>query len=175
MQFQPIVEAMVSQQMRPGRLDPVIIRRRYTPTELVYDLQITPRMSIKSFRDLEVWQYSKALAIHVYRATEALDWPHRMEIGGQMRRSSVSTPSNIAEGFRQGSLRAYLHHVRIAAGSTAELETQAEIATDLQLWTVDYGREIAEMADRSGRMLTGLIASLDRRLQDDLATRGRSR
>jgi four helix bundle protein len=118
-------------------------------------------MSIKSFRDLEVWRLSMDLAKFVYTATATMPWPHRNEIGGQMRRAGVSTPSNIAEGFRQGSARAYARHVRVAGGSTAELETQAELATDMGLWVVDHGAEIRAMAERTGRMLTGLASALD--------------
>ena len=133
-------------------------------------------MPIKSFRDLDVWQYSMEMAKNVYVASDTLPWHHRNELGGQMRRASVSTPSNVAEGFRQGSLRAYLHHVRVAAGSTAELETPAEPATYLNVWTVACGAEIRALAERNGRMLTGLIGSLSQRLaQDEMITRRRSR
>ena len=118
-------------------------------------------MPIKSFRDLEVWQRSMQLTRCVYSATNSMAWPHRHEIGAQMRKAGVSTPSNIAEGFRQGALGAYLRHVRIAAGSTAELETQAEIATDMKLWVPDLGAEVRELAESSGQMLTALIKSLE--------------
>jgi four helix bundle protein len=80
-----------------------------------------------------------------------------------MRKAGVSTPSNIAEGFRQGALGAYLRHIRIAAGSTAELETQAELATDMKLWVPDLAAEVRELAESSGQMLTGLIRSLEER------------
>jgi len=123
-------------------------------------------MAITSYRDLDVWQYSMELAKRVYVASEMLPWPHRHELGRQMRRASMSAPSNVAEGFRQGSVRAYVHHVRIAAGSTAELETQVQLTTDLRLWTPDVGEEIGAMADRSGRMLTGLIRSLELRVKE---------
>lgn len=101
------------------------------------------------------------MARTVYRATEAMPWPHRFEIGAQMRKAAVSTPSNIAEGFRQGALGAYLRHVRIAAGSTAELETQSELTTDLKLWVPDSGAEVRHLAERTGQMLSALIRSLD--------------
>lgn len=103
------------------------------------------------------------LAQCVYRATAAMSLPHRHEIGAQMRKAGVSTPSNVAEGFRQGALGAYLRHVRIAAGSTAELETQAELADHLKLWRPDAGAEVRHLAERSGRMLTALIRSLEQR------------
>ena len=80
-----------------------------------------------------------------------------------MRRASVSAPSNLAEGFRQGSLRAYTRHVRIAAGSMAELETQAQLATDLSLWSQQDGAEVTELAVRTSQMLTALALSLEAR------------
>lgn len=125
------------------------------------------RMPITSFRDLEVWQCSMELAKCVYRATGTMPFPHRTEIGAQMRKAGVSTPSNVAEGFRQGALGAYLRHVRIAAGSTAELETQAELAADLGLWTPHAGAEVRHLAERSGQMLTGLIRALEQKADKD--------
>ena len=124
-------------------------------------------MPINSFRDLEVWQCSMELTRCVYRATGSMVWPHRHEIGAQMRKAAVSTPSNVAEGFSQGALGAYLRHVRIAAGSTAELETQAELATDMKLWVPDLAADVTRLAERSGQMLTGLIRSLEARADRD--------
>lgn len=92
-----------------------------------------------------------------------------------MRRAAVSTPSNIAEGFRQGTSRAYLRHVRVAAGSIAELETQAELATDLELWAPEYGIRIRELADRSGRMLTRLREALSASAKENSRPRPRRR
>jgi four helix bundle protein len=130
-------------------------------------------MTIHSFRDLEVWQCSMELSRCVYRATGTMVWPHRHEIGAQMRKAAVSTPSNVAEGFRQGALGAYLRHVRIAAGSTAELETQAQLATDLKLWVPDLAADVCHLAERSGQMLTGLIRSLEARADREGHTRHR--
>ena len=90
-----------------------------------------------------------------------------------MRKAGVSTPSNVAEGFRQGALGAYLRHVRIAAGSTAELETQAELAADLKLWRPDAGAEVRDLAERSGQMLTGLIRALEAKEDRDKSGRRR--
>lgn len=115
------------------------------------------------------------LARCVYRATTTLDWPHKGEIGSQMRRAAVSTPSNIAQGFRQGTSRAYLRHVRVAAGSIAELETQAELATDLELWAPEHGALIRELAERSGRMLTGLTKALSASVKANGRVRERQR
>ena len=103
------------------------------------------------------------LARRVYPATASMAWPHRQELGRQMRKAAVSVPSNIAEGFRQGADGAYLRHLKIAAGSTAELETQAQLATELRLWTDDAVRGIPELTERTARMLAALIRALDAR------------
>lgn len=86
---------------------------------------------IISYKNLIVWQKAKALTIAVYELTEQFP---RLEIYGltsQMRRSSVSIPSNIAEGRRRGSKKDFCQFLRIAYGSGAELETQVEIAKEL--------------------------------------------
>jgi four helix bundle protein len=130
--------------------------------DVVSTLQEAAHMSITSYRDLEVWRHSMELARRVYAGTELMAWRHRSEIGGQMRRACVSVPSNLAEGFRQGSVRAYLRHVRIAAGSIAELEAQVELATGMELWSAATGAELQAMTERAGRMLTGLAGALEK-------------
>ena len=78
----------------------------------------------------------------------------------QIRRSSVSIPSNIAEGSGYGLNRRYVHHLRIARGSEAELQTQLELAGRLKFATAKQIREINAKASEVGRMLNGLISSL---------------
>ena len=122
-------------------------------------------MPVTSYRDLEVWRLSMDLTRLVYRATSTMPWPHRSEIGSQMRRSAMSVPSNIAEGFRQGASRAYLRHLRIAAGSAAELETQAELASDLGLWPDDEGPGVRRLAERTSQMISALIKALQKQAE----------
>src|SRR3989344_3389802 len=85
-------------------------------------------MYIKSFKELTVWQRGVELAKEIYRATK--DFPSREVFGlqSQMCRAAVSIPSNIAEGHRRSTKKDFLHFLRIADGSTAELETQIIIA-----------------------------------------------
>lgn len=86
---------------------------------------------IISYKDLIVWQKAKALAIAVYELTEQFPKSEIYGLISQMRRCSVSIPSNIAEGRRRGSKKDFCQFVRIAYGSGAELETQIEIAKEL--------------------------------------------
>lgn len=114
------------------------------------------------------------LARRVYPATAAMAWPHRQELGGQMRKAAVSVPSNIAEGFRQGADGAFLRHLKIAAGSTAELETQAQLAIELRLWTDDAARGIPELTGRTAQMLAALIRAIDARKKARSTRSGRA-
>jgi four helix bundle protein len=106
-------------------------------------------MSLKSFRDLEVWQVAMQLVTEVYPLTMGFDHPHRFEIGGQMRDAVVSVPSNIAEGYTQRSRKVYLRHLNIAAGSVAELETQLEIVHRLSIGNVAAASQARARATES--------------------------
>jgi four helix bundle protein len=86
---------------------------------------------VRSYRDLQVWQRSKALAVEVYRITAAFPQRDQYGLADQMRRAAVSIPSNIAEGHIRRSSRVFARHIDIALGSAAELSTQIEIARDV--------------------------------------------
>ena len=117
---------------------------------------------IRSFKDLEVWNAAMDLVIVVYGLAAALPASERYELSAQVRRSSVSIPSNIAEGHaRRG--RAYRNHVLIALGSTAELETQLEVAVRLKFLTPADVQEAVDLMARVGQMLHGLARALRRR------------
>ena len=80
-------------------------------------------MEIKSYRDLRVWQAGMDLVVRVYRLTQGFPTHELYGLTSQMRRAAVSIPSNIAEGHTRESSKEYLHHLSIAQGSLAELET----------------------------------------------------
>jgi four helix bundle protein len=100
------------------------------------------------------------LAKQIYPLTMAFPHPHRFEIGGQMRDAVVSIPSNIAEGYRQRLRKVYVRHLRIAAGSNGELETQLELSQWLGIAEAAEAASAAEKCDRVGRMLNVLISRL---------------
>lgn len=84
-------------------------------------------MSLKSFKDLLVWQRSIELVTEIYRITKELPASEAYGLGSQMQRAAVSIPSNIAEGYKRKSRSEYLQFLRIAEASAAELETQVII------------------------------------------------
>lgn len=86
---------------------------------------------IHSYKDLIVWQRSIELVLSVYELTEKFPKEEIFGLTSQIRRATVSIPSNIAEGRFKGSKEYFLHHLRIAYASGAELETQIIIAKKL--------------------------------------------
>ena len=79
---------------------------------------------------------------------------------GEAPATGVSIPSNIAEGSGYGLNKRYVHHLRIARGSEAELQTQLELAGRLKFATAEQVRATNAKASEVGRMLNGLISSL---------------
>ena len=121
---------------------------------------------IKSYRDLIVWQDSLKLAIAVYRATNSFPKHELYGLVSQLRRCSVSVPSNIAEGHARTSTKDYLRHVSIALGSLAELETQLILSTELAYLGSSSLQELLNTCDVLGRQLRGLQHSLRKRLEN---------
>jgi four helix bundle protein len=115
---------------------------------------------VRSFRDLLVWEEAIELSVQVHLAAATLPQEHRFELGREMRRSSISVPSNIAEGFNRHSRPTYRRHVAIALGSDGELETQIEIAKRLKLWRSAQHEDLLERCQLVGRLLQGLWTSL---------------
>jgi four helix bundle protein len=85
-------------------------------------------MGSRSYRDLIVWQKSMDLTDLLYERTLSFPSDERFGLISQIRRASVSIPSNIAEGSRRGSQKEFRQFLLTAYGSGAELETQLEIA-----------------------------------------------
>ena len=87
----------------------------------------------KSYRELEIWQMGMEIAEATYRLTAEFPADERYGLVSQMRRASVSIPSNIAEGWGRNSQGNLAHFVRIARSSANELETQLELSVRLGL------------------------------------------
>ena len=124
------------------------------------DSAMVPSAQVRSFRQLLVWQHSMDLAVEVHRAAGEMPNEVRFELAREMRRSSVSVPSNIAEGFARHSRRVYRAHTAIALGSDAELSTQIELAGRLHYLEGPHVARLLEQTATVGRLLQGLWSSL---------------
>jgi four helix bundle protein len=117
---------------------------------------------IQSFRDLLVWQKSMNLAERCYRMSTRFPRDHQLVLGHEIRKSCVSVPSNIAEGFGRHHTAEYIHHLRCSNGSNNELQTQVELGKRIEIVSEPDASAIIGDAEEIGRMLHGLIAALDR-------------
>jgi four helix bundle protein len=121
------------------------------------------RMSeIRSYKDLLVWQRAMELVVMCYRLTDRFPIAERYGLTSEVRRSAVSIPSNIAEGYQRRSTGAYLHHLSISLGSQGELETQLEISRRLGLRSDSDVRAVITETEEVGRMLYALVESVRR-------------
>lgn len=117
--------------------------------------------SIKSYRDLIAWQKAFHLGLAVYRATRSFPDRERYGITSQVCRSAVSVASNIAEGYGRGSSQDYIRFLRMARGSLYEMDTQLLFAVHLNYLSEDSHGLLQHEADECGRILAGLIRSLE--------------
>lgn len=115
-----------------------------------------------SYRDLQVWQRSIDLAEKIYRLTSAFPKSELYGLTSQLRRASVSVPSNVAEGWARRSRKDYQRFVEIALGSNDELQTQLVIADRLGLAEKTLLAETVALSNEVGRMLQGLRKFLER-------------
>lgn len=109
------------------------------------------------YRDLIVWQKAMELAKLVYKRTK--DFPKEEVYGlvSQIRRCSVSIPSNIAEGKGRGSNKDFVKFLHIARGSLYELQTQWELAMDFGY--AQKSKDISDLSLEVEKMLNSLIRS----------------
>jgi four helix bundle protein len=118
-------------------------------------------MPLYTFKDLVVWQKSIALTKAIYALTRSFPREELYGLTSQMRRCAVSIPSNIAEGRHRGTRKDFVQFLRIALGSTAELETQVIIAKELHdSVSFDY-TTIESLLLEISKMLKAMINKLN--------------
>lgn len=116
-----------------------------------------------SFRDLDVWKRGCNFVVQVYDLAGTLPPAERYEVAKHMRKTVWSIPLNIAEGCARYRRTEFIHFLRIAAGSLAEMETFLVIGRRLGMGDPKLYDLCEATAAEIGRMLHGLIYSLRRR------------
>ena len=112
---------------------------------------------INTFRDLLVWQKSMRLVTNIYQNTSSFPQSENYGLTSQIRRCAISIPSNIAEGYGRNSTGDYKRFLRISVGSLFELQTQIEIAFNLNYISDDTFQEMLSNTNELDRMLSSLI------------------
>jgi len=116
---------------------------------------------IKSFKDLKIWQKGIQLVEDVYALSKALPKEEIYGLQSQLRRSAVSIPSNIAEGFARIHNKEYRNFLYIALGSCAELTTQIIIASRLKYIEGLKAETILSNIEVISKMTMSLIKKLN--------------
>jgi four helix bundle protein len=117
---------------------------------------------ILSYRDLNVWQNAMNLVEDVYKITANFLKEEKYGLISQIRRCSVSIPSNISEGFMRKSTKEYIQFKYISLGSLGELDTHMEIA--LRLKFMETQKDFNEKLLLIRKQLYRLVKSLKTRL-----------
>ena len=116
--------------------------------------------SIRSYRDLKVWQEGMNIAEACYQITKTFPREELYGMTSQIRRSAVSIPANIAEGYGREYRAEYIQFLRIAQGSLKELETHLLLSVRVKLATNQVILPILDRCESLGKMIRSLIRSL---------------
>lgn len=120
---------------------------------------------IKDFKDLTVWQKAMELVAEVYLLVKKLPKEELFALSDQIRRSSISIPSNIAEGQARNSVKEFIHFLAIAKGSKAELETQLLLCVKINYLNNTEIENAINLIQEIGKMLNALQNSLKTKIQ----------
>jgi len=124
----------------------------------------------KTYKDLLIWQKGISLVKEVYACTETFPADEKFGLTSQIRRSAVSIPSNIAEGWGRESNASNVQFLKISRGSLTELETQLIIAFELNFIEKDKYDKLIELITEEAKMLNSFIASV-KKMELDVAAK----
>lgn len=114
-----------------------------------------------NFKDIKVWQKSVDLAVKVYHITKEFPSEEKFGMTSQMRRASVSIPSNIAEGTAKSTSKSFVNYLDISLGESYELETQAIIANLVGLLDKEQFTSLESDISEVQRMINGFISTVE--------------
>ncbi len=118
-------------------------------------------MLVTNYRDLDMWKKAMELCRLVYKLTLKFPKEERYGLTSQVRRSAVSVPSNIAEGFTRRAAGDKKYLLSVSSGSLAELETQIELAENFSYISVNDKNEVFEISSTAGKMITQFVKGCD--------------
>ncbi len=112
------------------------------------------------YKDLIVWQRAMDLTTEIYRLTKKMPKDELYGLTNQLRRATVSIPSNIAEGNGRASTGDYVRFLVIARGSVSEVETQLLICVRIGYLLEEDIKTSLGLCEEIGRLLTSIIKKL---------------
>ncbi|AXT50738.1 four helix bundle protein [Aquimarina sp. BL5] len=115
---------------------------------------------MSTYRDLKIWQKSMTLVNNIYLETTKFPKEEIYGLTSQIRRASVSIPSNIAEGYGRQSKKEYIRFLNIAISSLFEVQTQLEIGKNLSFLKENNFNSLYEDTREIERMLSSFIRKI---------------
>lgn len=121
--------------------------------------------SVKKFEDLEVWKNASELAIQIYQLTLSQNFKSDFSLRDQIRRSAISTSSNIAEGFEYGNNKDFIRFLKYSKGSAGELRSLLFIISKLELIEKEKYVEINSRLLTLSKQISSFIKYLQNHIQ----------
>jgi four helix bundle protein len=115
---------------------------------------------MKDFRQLKVWEKLHQLALAIYKATKEFPKEELYGLTSQIRRASMSIPTNIVEGCGRNTDKEFARFLQIAMGSASEAEYQLILARDLGFLPNDSYERLHNEVEEVKRMLASLLKTL---------------
>lgn len=117
---------------------------------------------IKTYKDLLIWQKGMELTELVYQLVNEFPKEEMYALTSQIKRSSVSIPSNISEGYGRNTAKSYSQFIKISRGSLYELETQLILAEKLNfIQNKELLYSIMELIEQEGKMMNSFIKKIE--------------
>ena len=116
--------------------------------------------TIKNFEELEVWKLAMELCTEVYNLTNAELFSKDFGLKDQIRRSAVSIPSNISEGYERDGINQFIYFLAVSKGSCGELRTQLRIAFNLKYMSENEYNQLNVKCLSTSKQLSGFIKYL---------------
>lgn len=115
-----------------------------------------------NFRQLDIWKESMLLVKQIYLQTDNFPDDEKYGLISQLKRCSVSIPSNIAEGSSRNSNKEFSYFLRVALGSSFELETQLILAGELGFISDYTLMELIQQIVLVQKKITNFLKTLDK-------------
>ena len=116
--------------------------------------------TFRKFEEIDAWRKARELVKAVYAITGKGTFSKDFGLRDQIPRASVSTMSNVAEGYERDGVKEFIQFLSIAKGSAGEVKSQLYVAVDQGYFTRAEFENLATLADETGNMIAGLMAYL---------------
>ncbi len=113
-----------------------------------------------NYKNLKIWQKGIELVETIYKETKVFPNDEKYGLTSQLRRASISIPSNIAEGSSRNSKKEFYHFLSISLGSSYEVGTQIELCRRVELLNNDVAEKIHIQLDEIEKMIIGYMKTL---------------